>query len=165
MVINIFILFVFQRHFYHCTGHIMRGSFVGRGNQHIQLVKVLYCKLPTISEKLPSFPHRVRGLNHRPQRWETSVLPLWPLNYDSQVLNINNICIIQFVKVLTGYFSFATSYVSSLPAAQLFIVKSTEVSEISEGVQKSSPVSLCWTALIERLRTLFFTPANIKEVL
>ena len=24
------------------------------------LVKVLYCKLPTIGEKLPSFPHRVR---------------------------------------------------------------------------------------------------------
>ena len=27
-------------------GHITMGSFVGRGNQYIQLVKVLYCKLP-----------------------------------------------------------------------------------------------------------------------
>ena len=47
------------------------------------------------------------------------------------------------MKVLTGYFLFATSSVSSLPAARLFIVKSTEVSEISEAVQKSSPMSLC----------------------
>ena len=29
----------------HCKGHIMTGSFVGRGNQYIQVVKVLYCKL------------------------------------------------------------------------------------------------------------------------
>ena len=36
--------------------HIMTGSFVGRGNQYIQLVKVLYCKLLTISKQLPTFP-------------------------------------------------------------------------------------------------------------
>ena len=41
------------------------GSFMGRGNQYIQLVKVLYCKLLTISKKLPSFPHWFRGLNLR----------------------------------------------------------------------------------------------------
>ena len=35
---------------------------MGRGNQYTQLVKVLYYKLPTINEKLPSFPHRVRSL-------------------------------------------------------------------------------------------------------
>ena len=50
-------------HFQHCTGHIMTGSFVGRGNQYIQLVKVLYCKLLTISKQLPTFPHKVLGLN------------------------------------------------------------------------------------------------------
>ena len=33
--------------FQHCTGHIMTGRWKGRGNQYIQLVKVLYCKLPT----------------------------------------------------------------------------------------------------------------------
>ena len=27
-----------------------------RGNQYIQLVKVLYCKLPTIGKQLPSDP-------------------------------------------------------------------------------------------------------------
>ena len=52
------------------------GSFVGRGNQSIQLVKVLYCKLPTIGKQLPTFPHKVWGLNSRPQRWEVSVLPM-----------------------------------------------------------------------------------------
>ena len=29
------------------TGHITTGSFIDRGNQYIQLLKVLYCKLPT----------------------------------------------------------------------------------------------------------------------
>ena len=37
-------------HFQHCTGHIMMGSFAGRGNQHVQLVKVLYFKLPTFGK-------------------------------------------------------------------------------------------------------------------
>ena len=60
----------------HCTGHIMTGSFVGRRNQYIQLVKVLHCKLPTISKQLPTFPHKVLGFNRRPLRWEASVLPL-----------------------------------------------------------------------------------------
>ena len=55
----------------------MTGSFMSRGNQHIQLVNVLYYKLPTIGKQLPTFPHSVRDLNHRPQRWEASVLPLY----------------------------------------------------------------------------------------
>ena len=33
--------------FQHCTDYITMGSFMGRGNQYIQLVKVLYCNLPT----------------------------------------------------------------------------------------------------------------------
>ena len=57
----------------HCTGHITTGSFEGRGNRYIQLVKVLNCKLLTIGKELPTFPHRVRGLNRRPQRWEASM--------------------------------------------------------------------------------------------
>ena len=40
-------LFVVLRHFQHCTGHITTGSWEGRGNQYIQLVKVLHCKLLT----------------------------------------------------------------------------------------------------------------------
>ena len=63
-------------HFQHCTGHIMTGSSMGRGNQYIQLVKILYCKLPTIGKELQTFPHKVWGLNCQPQRWEVRLLPL-----------------------------------------------------------------------------------------
>ena len=58
------------------------GSFVGRVNQYIALVKVLYCKLSTMDKEQPTFPHKVKGLNRQPQRWE--VLPVChhgPHNY------------------------------------------------------------------------------------
>ena len=72
---SIIYLFGVLCRFQHCTGYITTGSFVGRGNQYIQLVsRFLYCKLPAISKQLPTF-HQVQGLNHRPQRWEASVLP------------------------------------------------------------------------------------------
>ena len=49
----------------------------GRGNQYVQLVKVLYCKLPTNGKQLPAFPHEVEpGTETRSQRWEARVLPL-----------------------------------------------------------------------------------------
>ena len=56
----------FLRRFQHCTGHITTGSWKGRGNQYIQLVRVLYCKLPTNGKQLPAFPLK-------------ATLPLWPL--------------------------------------------------------------------------------------
>ena len=53
------------------------GSWKGRGNQYIEFVRVLYCKLPTNGKQLPAFPHEaVPGMEHRPQRWEARVLPL-----------------------------------------------------------------------------------------
>ena len=65
------------RHFQHCTSHIMTGSWNGRGNQHMQFVRVLYCKLPTNGKQLPAFPlEAVPGIEPRPQRWEARVLPL-----------------------------------------------------------------------------------------
>ena len=70
-------LFGVLRRFQHCTGHIMTGSWKGRGNQYIQLVKVLYCKLPTNSKQLPAFPLEVGpGTKPESQRWEARVLPL-----------------------------------------------------------------------------------------
>ena len=50
---------------------------MGRGNQYIQLVKVLYCKKLTNGKQLPPFPLEVR-LESEPQsqRWEARVLPL-----------------------------------------------------------------------------------------
>ena len=63
--------------FQHCTGHITTGSWNGRGNQYIQFVRVLYCKLPTNGKQLPAFPlEAVPGIEPRPQRWEARVLPL-----------------------------------------------------------------------------------------
>ena len=70
-------LFGVLRRFKHCTGHITTGSWKGRGNQYIQLVKVLYCKLPTNGKQLPAFPlEAVPGNEPQPQRWEARVLPL-----------------------------------------------------------------------------------------
>ena len=70
-------LFVVLRHFQHCTGHITTGSWKGRGNQYIQFVRVLYCKLLTNGKQLPAFPlEAVPGTEPRPQRWEARVLLL-----------------------------------------------------------------------------------------
>ena len=70
-------LFGVLHRFQHCTGHIMMGSWKGRGNQYIQFIRVLYCKLPTNSKQLPAFPlEAVTGIEPRPQRWEARVLPL-----------------------------------------------------------------------------------------
>ena len=63
--------------FQHCTGHITMGSWKGRGNQYIEFVRVLYCKLLTNSKQLPAFPlEAMTGIEPRPQRWEARVLPL-----------------------------------------------------------------------------------------
>ena len=69
-------LFGVLRHFQHCTGHITTGSWKGRGNQYIEFVRDLYCKLPTNGKQLPAFPlEAVTGIEPRPQRWEARVLP------------------------------------------------------------------------------------------
>ena len=55
----------------------MTGSWKGRGNQYIQFVRVLYCKLPTNGKQLPAFPlEAILGIEPGPQRWEARVLPL-----------------------------------------------------------------------------------------
>ena len=70
-------LFGVLRRFQHCTGHITTDSWKGRGNQYIQFIRVLYCKLLTNSKQLPAFPlEAVPGTEPRPQRWEVRVLPL-----------------------------------------------------------------------------------------
>ena len=70
-------LFGVLRLFQHYAGHITMGSWKGRGNQYIQFVRVVYCKLPTNGKQLPAFPlEAVPGTEPRPQRWEARVLPL-----------------------------------------------------------------------------------------
>ena len=50
------------------------GSWKGRGNQYIQFVRILYCKLPTNGKQLPAFPlEAMPGTEPRPQRWEARV--------------------------------------------------------------------------------------------
>ena len=57
-------LFWVLRRFQHCTGHITTGSWKGRGNQYIQFIRVLYCKLPTNGKQLSAFPlEAMRGSN------------------------------------------------------------------------------------------------------
>ena len=71
-LLNDIYLFGVLRRFQHCTGHITMGSWKGRGNQYIQFVRVLYCKLPTNGKQLPAFPlEAMLGIEPRPQRWET----------------------------------------------------------------------------------------------
>ena len=53
------------------------GSWKGTGNQYIQFIRVLYCKLPTNGKQLPAFPlEAMLGIEPQPQRWEARVLPL-----------------------------------------------------------------------------------------
>ena len=74
---QIIYLFGLLCHFQHCTCHVMVGSWQGRGNQYIQLVKVLYCKLPTNGKQLPTFPLEAwLGFKLLSQRWEARALPL-----------------------------------------------------------------------------------------
>ena len=66
----------------------------GIGNQYIQLVKVLYCKLPTNGKQLPAFPLKVRpGSEPRSQRWEARVLQLslWP-SYNHEFTFLTTFC-------------------------------------------------------------------------
>ena len=81
----------------HYTGHITTESWKGRGNQYIQLVKVLYCKLPTNGKQLPAFPLEVGPETEpRPERCETRVLPLChrgPLSYSSWIRRCNKMSI------------------------------------------------------------------------
>ena len=58
------------------------GSWKGGGNQNVQIVRVLYCKLPTNGKQLPAFPlQAVTGIE--PPASEVggesvTTLPPWP---------------------------------------------------------------------------------------
>ena len=68
------------------------GSWKGRGNQYIQFVRVLYCKLPTNGKQLPAFPlEAVPGIEPQPQRWEVRVLPLCHCgtSRESEMIDLN----------------------------------------------------------------------------
>ena len=81
-IIYLFIYLGFLLRFQHCTGHIMTGSWNGRGNQYIQFVRVLYCKLPANGKQLSAFPlEAVPGTEPQTQKWggeSDTTLPPWP---------------------------------------------------------------------------------------
>ena len=110
LIINDFIICLYGvlPHFQHCTGHITTGSWKGIGNQYTQLVKILYCKLPTNGKQLPAFPlEAVPGTEPRPQRWEVRVLPL--CHRGPQRLykeNLKNVTSQKVVKGLVVFFYF-----------------------------------------------------------
>ena len=88
-------LFGVLRCFQHCTGHITTASWKGRGNQYIQFVRVLYCKLLTNGKQLPAFPlETVRGSNRglrggRRECYHSATVgpppPQMSLNFESDV--------------------------------------------------------------------------------
>ena len=62
------------------------GSWKGRGNQYIQFVRVLYCKLLTNGKQLPAFPlEAVPETEPWPQRWEAKVLPYIAFNSQGHI--------------------------------------------------------------------------------
>ena len=71
---QLYIYLWFYVTFQHSLGHITMDSWKGRGNQYIQLLKVLYCKMLTNGKQLPAFPFVVGpGTEPRSQRWEATV--------------------------------------------------------------------------------------------
>ena len=58
------------------------SSWKGRGNQYIQLVRVLYCKLPTNDKQLPAFPLEAMPGTEPPASEvggeSVTTLPPWP---------------------------------------------------------------------------------------
>ena len=89
-------LFGVLRRLQHCIGHIMTGSWKGRGNQYFQFVRVLYCKLLNNDKQLPAFPlEAMPGTEPRPQRWEARVLPLChrgPCHKLGDVFSVRFVC-------------------------------------------------------------------------
>ena len=76
----------------------MTGSWKGRGNQYIQFIRVLYCKLPTNGKQLPAFPlEAVPGIEPWPQRWEARVLTLCRRGPS----NSNEACLTNIVDMLS----------------------------------------------------------------
>ena len=54
-----------------CISYITTGSFMGRENQYIQLLKVLYYKLPTNGNQIPDFQLEVGpGFELQSKSWE-----------------------------------------------------------------------------------------------
>ena len=70
----------------HSTSHITMGSFIGRGNQYLQLVKVLYCKLPTNGMQLLAFPLNSNLRGGRRECYHSPTVAPYQLYCDRQLV-------------------------------------------------------------------------------
>ena len=73
---------------------VTTGSGKGRGNQYIQLVKVLYCKLLTNGKQLPAFQQLFQTAASDVGGESVTTLPPWPptenVDAQSQQLKLND---------------------------------------------------------------------------
>ena len=89
------------------------GSWKGRGNQYIQFVRVLYCKLPTNGKQLPAFPlEAMLGIEPLPQRWEARVLPL--CHHGPSIISMNVIGDLLSTNVISECTTFYPQYIKIL---------------------------------------------------
>ena len=77
----------------------MTGSFMGRGNQYIQL-KVLYCKLPSIVKETINFS--TYGLGFEPLSSVGGVLPLDHRGPETVLIIIHTVLLLQLIMVQFG---------------------------------------------------------------
>ena len=89
----------------------MTGSWKGRGNQYIEFVRDLYCKLRTNAGQLPAFPlEAVSGTEPRPRRWEARVL------HSATVAPVNTImsCVYIQPNIINGQGKYNQKYDTKL---------------------------------------------------
>ena len=101
MITFIYLFGVLHR-FQHCTGHITTGSWKGRGNQYIQFVRVLYCKLPTNYQLSHLRPCREPNPSLRGGRRECYHSAMMITKYDYSRTSIIRPLIIQILNYPTS---------------------------------------------------------------
>ena len=138
------------RRFQHCTGHITTGSWKGRGNQYIQFIRVLYCKLPTNGKQPPAFPlEAVPGIEPRPLRWEARVLPFCHCG-PTQNCRCHKVNVYMHINFYTDYI------VKCLWVEFLQIEKQSSQSEPERTVRMQT------TTVVDLLQVfVFLIPANL----
>ena len=128
----------------------MMGSFMGRGNQYIQLVKVLYCKLQ--GDQWHVTTRSGRESNSNLQRWEARELLLChrpPVVFITLFHNVLN-----SYKSILVHFIFVFAFIES--SDELFNIMLNINVMISETMNKRK-ISLC-------IATKLLRPNKSKEL-
>ena len=148
-------LFGVLRRFQHCTGHITRGSWKGRGNQYIQLVKVLHCKLPTNGKQLPAFPLKAMPETEpRPQRWEARVLPLCHRGPFRCLLTIH---LLASSGAVNRFLIMSNGFICIMLTNWYALVSSTPLNY-------TYPYVLCMMCLLQKWLYIKTNPSNSRDI-